>query len=206
MYLSVHCTFKGLNVRVWECIRKLNPGGKGRRYWFRRGGTKTISKAVKGSHFDHRSRRIRVMANRIHFATPKSKPFGKTNWTDSISLPWLFKRKTGELRLLRQSEKLKRHHAGREGARQQVTICYQETTVHFSAAIDRDSVSPGIFRALRDGWRTINCAVFITDKRSALSLCPAQGRTNLVAVRIRCVSVLRTHPHMYPRSSAPLDV
>jgi hypothetical protein len=144
------------------------------------------------------------MTNRIHFGTPK--PFGKTNWTDSISLPWLFKRKKGELRLLRQSEKLKRHHAGREGARQQVTICYQETTVHFSVSIDRDSVSPGIVRALRDGWRTINCAVFITDKRSALSLCPAQGRTNLVAVRIRCVSVLHTHPHMYPRSSAPLDV
>jgi hypothetical protein len=36
--------------------------------------------------------------------------------------------------------------------------------------------------------------------------CPTQGRTNLVAVRIRCVSVRRTHPHIYPRSSAPLDV
>ncbi len=135
------------------------------------------------------------MANRIHFTTPKSKPFRKTNWTDSISLPWLFKWKTGELRLLRQSEKLRRHHAGREGPRHQVTICYQETTVHFSAVIDRDSVSPGIVRALRDGWRTINYVVFITDKRSALSLCPTQGRTNLVPVRIRCVSVLRTHPH-----------
>ncbi len=73
-------------------------------------------------------------------------------------------------------------------------------------AIDRASVSPGIVRTLRDGWRTINCAVFVTDERSALSLCSTEGRTNLVAVRIRCVSVMRTHPHMYPRSSAPLDV
>jgi hypothetical protein len=58
--------------RVWECMRKLNPGGKGRRCQFRRGGTKTSSKEVKGSHSDHRSRRIRVIANRIHFTTPKT--------------------------------------------------------------------------------------------------------------------------------------
>jgi hypothetical protein len=78
--------------------------------------------------------------------------------------------------------------------------------VHFLMVIDRTSVSPGIVRSLRDGWRTINCDVFVTDERSALSVCPEEGRTNLVTVRIRCVSVLRTHPHMYPRSSAPLDV
>ncbi len=78
--------------------------------------------------------------------------------------------------------------------------------MHFSVAIDRESVSPEIVRVLRDGWRTINCDVFVTDERRALSLCPVEDRTNMVTVRIRCVSVLRTHPHMYPRSSAPLDV
>ena len=100
----------------------------------------------------------------------------------------------------------KRYHAGREGRRQQVTLCSHETTVHFSVAIDRESVSPEIVRVLRDGWRTINCAVFVSDERSVLLMCPAEGRANMVAVRIRCVSVLRTHPHMYSRSSAPLEV
>jgi hypothetical protein len=65
------------------------------------------------------------------------------------------------------------------------------------------SVSSGIVRSHRDGWRTINCAVFVTDERSALSLCPEEGRTNVVAVR--SVSVLRTHPRVSPRSSAPLE-
>jgi hypothetical protein len=44
------------DCRVWEYIRKLNPGGKGIRYWSRRGGTKTSSKEVKRSYFDHRSK------------------------------------------------------------------------------------------------------------------------------------------------------
>ena len=37
-----------------NCMRKLNPGGKGRRYGSRRGGTKTSRKTVTvtGSHFD----------------------------------------------------------------------------------------------------------------------------------------------------------
>ena len=80
------------------------------------------------------------------------------------------------------------------------------TTVVFSAVIDRQSVSAPIVRAIRDGWTTINGTAFVTDDRIALSLCPVEGPANLVAVRIRCVSVLRTHPHMYPRSSARLDV
>jgi hypothetical protein len=78
------------------------------------------------------------------------------------------------------------------------------TTVVFSAVIDRQSVSAPIVRAIRDGWTTINGKV--KDDRIALSLCPAEGPANLVVVRIRCVSVLHTHPHMYPRSSAHLDV
>jgi hypothetical protein len=43
------------------------------------------------------------------------------------------------LRLVIQSKSSKRHHAGREGGRQQVKIYYHETTVHFSPAIDRQS-------------------------------------------------------------------
>ena len=135
--------------------------------------------------------------NRLHFT---SMTFRKEiSWKPEISWDYV----SSTIVNLKSS---KRHHGGREGGRQQVTICYQEITVYFSVAIDRDSVSPGIVRSLRDGWRTINCTSFITDKRSALSLCPTQVRTNLVVVRIRCVSVLHTHPHMYPRSSEPLDV
>ena len=79
----------------------------------------------------------------------------------------------------------------------QVTICCQETTVNFSPDIDRASVSSVIVRVLRNGWRTINCVVFVSDERSALSQCPVEDLTNLVTVRIRCVSVLHTHPHMF---------
>ena len=72
--------------------------------------------------------------------------------------------------------------------------------------IDRESVFPSIVRAICNVWRKINCAAFVTDEQNALSLCPVEGRANLVPVRIRCVSVLRTHPHMYPRRSTRLDV
>ncbi len=34
--------------------------------------------------------------------------------------------------------------------------------------------------------------------------CPAKGPRNFLAVRIPCVSVVRTHPHMYPRRSTRL--
>ena len=34
----------------------------------------------------------------------------------------------------------KPHHDGREGGRERVTICFQETTVYFSFVIDRESV------------------------------------------------------------------
>ena len=166
-------------------------------------------------------RRLKVLISTIgpghseqnSFRNPKITTIGKTNWTDCISLPWLFKKKSREklencvppnVKTIRKAQNPTMQ--GREGGRRQVTLCCHQTTVHFSVAIDRENVSAGIVRALRDGWRTINCAVFVTDERSALSLCPAEDRTNLVAVRIRCVSVLRTHSHMYPRSSALLDV
>ena len=80
------------------------------------------------------------------------------------------------------------------------------TTVVFSPVIDRQSVSAPIVRGIRDSWTTINDTAFVTDDHIALSLCPPEGPANLVVVRIRCVSVLRTHPHMYPRISARLDV
>ncbi len=64
---------------------------------------------------------------------------------------------------------------------------FPETTVYFSMVIDRGSVSSEIVRGLRDGWRTINRSVSVTDERNVLSLCPVEDRTNLVDVRIRCV-------------------
>ena len=76
----------------------------------------------------------------------------------------------------------------------------------FSAAIDRRSVSTVIVRGLCDVWSNMNSAAFVTDEQNARSLCPAEGAANLVAVRIRCLSVRRMKPHMYPRSSAPSDV
>ena len=81
-----------------------------------------------------------------------------------------------------------------------------EVTVYFSEAIDRQSVSPVIVRGLCDVWSKINDATFVTDEQNAFSLCPGEGPANLVAVRIRCVSVLCTQPHMYPQSSAPSNV
>ncbi len=36
-----------------------------------------------------------------------------------------------------------------------VHFTHKETTVYFSLVIDRTSVSPGIVRTLRDGWRTL---------------------------------------------------
>ena len=71
----------------------------------------------------------------------------------------------------------------------------------FSVVIDRQSVSVVIVSAIRWGWRKINCAAFVTDEQNALSLCPPEGPTNLVAARIRCVSVLR-FPVCFKASSA----
>jgi hypothetical protein len=52
----------------------------------------------------------------------------------------------------------------------------------------------------------MNSAVFVTDEQNTLSLCPAEGVANLVAMRIRYLSVWCMQTHMYPRSSAPSDV
>ena len=81
-----------------------------------------------------------------------------------------------------------------------------ESTVCFSPAIDRQSFSASIVRGLCDVWSNMNAATFETDEQNALSLCPAEGPANMVAVRIRGLSVCRMDPHMYPRSSAPSDV
>ena len=40
---------------------------------------------------------------------------------------------------------------------------------------------------------------------SNFSLCPVEDPRNLLAVRIRCVSVVHTYPHMYPRRSTRLE-
>ncbi len=84
--------------------------------------------------------------------------------------------------------------------------CFKDLPRGFSAAIDRQTVCSSIVREICNVWRKINCATFVTDEQNALSLCPAKGRRNFLAVRIPCVSVVRTHPHMYPQRSTPLDV
>jgi hypothetical protein len=80
------------------------------------------------------------------------------------------------------------------------------TTVYFSVAIDGESCFPVIFRGLFDVWRTIKSDTFVTNYQNAVSLLSAEGLTKLFTVRIRCVSLRHTHPHMYPSRSAPLDV
>ena len=52
----------------------------------------------------------------------------------------------------------------------------------------------------------MNSDTFVTDEQNERSLSPGEGAANLVAVRIRCLSVRWIQPHMYPRSSAPSDV
>ena len=49
-------------------------------------------------------------------------------------------------------------------------------------------------------------ATFVTDEENTSSLGTAERLKKLVAVRIRCVSVRRTHSNMYPWSCAPSDV
>ena len=85
-------------------------------------------------------------------------------------------------------------------------MSYLESTVCFSPAIDRQSFSVSIVRGLCDVWSNMNAATFVTDEQNTLSLCPTEGPTNMVTVRIRGLSVCRMDPHMYPRSSAPSDV
>ena len=85
-------------------------------------------------------------------------------------------------------------------------MCCLETTVCFSSAIDGQSVSAVIVRGLCDVCNNINSVTFVTDEQNALSLCPAEGPGNLVAVRIPCLSVWRSQPHMYPRRSVSSDV
>ena len=76
----------------------------------------------------------------------------------------------------------------------------------FYLVIIRQSVSVVIIRGLCDVFSNINSVTFITDEQNALSLCPAEGPANLVAVRIPRLSVRHRQPHMYPRRSVPSDV
>ena len=75
-----------------------------------------------------------------------------------------------------------------------------------SEVIDRQSVSTSIFRTICNVSRKINGVTLVMDEQNTLSLCPGEGPGNLFPVRIRCVSVLYTHPHMSPRISTRLDV
>jgi hypothetical protein len=84
-------------------------------------------------------------------------------------------------------------HGGRTGAQETVWMFCQEATesatVCFSPVIDRRSDSVVIVRGLCGVWINMNAATFVTDEQDALSLCPAEDVANLVAVRIRCLSV-----------------
>jgi len=103
-------------------------------------------------------------------------------------------------------EHRKTEHGGRGGEQEQVTMSCLGTAVYFSSVIDRQSVSVVIVRRLCDVWRKMKSVTFVTDEQNVLSLCPGERPTNLVTVRIRCLSVQRIQPHMYPRSSAPSHV
>ena len=72
----------------------------------------------------------------------------------------------------------------------------------------RASVSPVIVRTIMNvsARRTVKSATSLTDEENVVSLWPSESPTNLVDVRICCISVWRSHPHMYPRSFSPLDV
>ncbi len=75
----------------------------------------------------------------------------------------------------------------------------------FPVVIDRESVSPSIVRAICKVCKKIYSATNVTDEQNSFSQSLAEGPRNLFVVRIRCVSVMCTHPHMYPRGSTSLD-
>ena len=52
--------------------------------------------------------------------------------------------------VLKRIPKFETHHDGMEGGGEKVTICCQETTVYFSFAIDRESVSVPTVRVMCD--------------------------------------------------------
>ena len=135
-------------------------------------------------------------------------------WSEELYFryPVLEKRepkKIEELRLKKTKGphlKFKNEHGGEVRRRQRLIQRCHGTTVHFSVGIDGESCLPVIFRGLFDVWRTIKSDTFVTNYQHPVSLLSAEGLTKLFAVRIRCVSLRRTHPHMYPSRCAPLDV
>jgi hypothetical protein len=83
----------------------MNAGDKVRRYNMDKVEQKLFfvpplkSKTVKGSNFDHRSRRVKVMVKRIHFENPKIKSISKKKieqTTLQVSFPRLLKKKSRE--------------------------------------------------------------------------------------------------------------
>jgi hypothetical protein len=63
-----------------------------------------------------------------------------------------------------------------------------DDTVCFSSVIDRQSVSEMIVRGLCDVCSKINSVTVVIDEQNGLSLCPTETPTNLVTVRITCLS------------------
>ncbi len=96
-----------LYCRVWEYIRKLNPGGQGIRYWSRRGGTKLQVRRLKGLILTIGPRSLRVIVNRNHFTTKNliktlnrlcfnSITFKREISYVSRKLPWISRRRSIE--------------------------------------------------------------------------------------------------------------
>ena len=101
----------------------------------------------------------------------------------------------------------KNYHDGRYvDTTDNTKLSWPGTTVYFSVTIDRWSVLLSIFRGLCDVWRWTKSDTFVTDLENATLLWTAENLGKLVVVRIRCVSLWLTHPHMYPSSSSSLDV
>ena len=79
-------------------------------------------------------------------------------------------------------------------------------TVYFSLVIERESVSTTIVRAMCDVNRRVESVTFVRDEQNVVSLWTTDDPPNLIVVRVRCLSVLHTHPHMYPERSASLHL
>ena len=76
------------------------------------------------------------------------------------------------------------------------------TWIHGSRTGEGNDVFPGDYRVFLTGDRQTKC--LHGDRQR--TVCPTEGPSNLVAVRIRCLSVWNIQPHMYPRRSTSSDV
>jgi hypothetical protein len=79
------------------------------------------------------------------------------------------------------------------------------TTQHGGREGEQEKVSMRVWRIPCD-WSKMNSTALVIDEQNALSLWSAERPANLVALRIRCLSVRRRQSDMSRRSSVPSDV